>query len=216
MKMPKALRQSNIMSPDPARFVAKLQSILAEPLCLEGNPRYIDLSRDNQVDDDGLHSSLAELPPSDPLIKALTVILQSMERGPFDLTRLGINELLKSYLFRVDETNQENCTHCYLNCIYQLYLFGLLENYPYTDLFWEFLSLCFDTVSKYLIEHKLDRGCQVFLNKVSTMGKWAAQKGLHTSSIQHFLHNMEIWAREEGFSELADSAKNHRFNLETF
>jgi hypothetical protein len=48
------------------------------------------------------------------------------------------------------------------------------------------------------------------------MGKSAAQKGLHTSSIQHFLHNLEIRAREEGFTELADSAKNHRFNLEAF
>lgn len=201
---------------DTAEYVRELKSILSEPLFLEESPGYLDLSGAKSLDREILTSSSAQLPDSDPLTKALGLILTTMEKGPFKLTCLGINELLKAYLIQVSQENEEACTKCFLDCIYEIYLFGLLDTYPYTDLFWEYLSLCFDTVSKYLIDRKFIVGCQVFLIKVSTMGKWAAQKGLHTSSIQHFLHNMEDWARKEGFSELADSAQNHRFNLETF
>lgn len=204
------------MSFDTADFVRELKTVLAKPLCLEGNPEYLDLSLAKSMDKESLTSSSSQLPVSDPLTKALGLILTTMEKGPFKLTCLGINELLKAYLIQVNQENEESSTRCFLDCIYEIYLYALLDTYPYTDLFWEYLSLCFDTISKYLIDRKLIIGCQVFLNKVSIMGKWAAQKGLHTSSIQYFLHNMEDWAREEGFSELADSAQNHRFNLETF
>lgn len=191
-------------------FVEELQKILSQPLSPEDHS-YLDLSAAKEVSLD----MLADVPPADPLTEAVGLILDSMNHGPFELTRLGINELLKSYLSRVSKENERSCTRSYLDCIYQLYLFALLERYPYTDLFWEYLSLCFDTVSRHLVEHKLLVSCQVFLSKVTLMGKWAAQKNLHTNLIQHFLHNMEIWAREEGYLELADSAKNHRFNLET-
>ena len=48
------------------------------------------------------------------------------------------------------------------------------------------------------------------------MGKIAAQKGLHTSSIQEFLHTLELRAQELGYEDLGATAKNHRFNLELF
>lgn len=204
------------MKLDTCSFVKELQSVLSQPLCLEGNPTYLDISITKEITDEDLNKSKENCPITDPLTTALSMVLDTMRWGPFQYTSLGINELLKSYLLQIQDNNQEDCTKCYMSCIYQIYLAGILKEYPYTDLFWEHLSQCFDTVSKYLIQHKLNKGCQVFLNKVSKMGKRAAQKGLHTSSIQHFLHNMEIWAREEGFIELADSAKNHRFNLETF
>lgn len=204
------------MNVDTITFVENLQKVLSQTLCLNENPLYIDLSIHNEITKEMLEQYRGQLPPSDPLTQALALILATMEKGPFELTRLGINELLKSYIFVVQKENEEVCTRSYLNCIYQIYLFGLSEHYPYTDIFWENLILCFDTISRYLINQSLLKASQVFLNKVSTMGKRAAQQGLHTSSIQHSLHNMEIWAREEGFEELADSAKNHRFNLETF
>lgn len=202
------------MTHNTVNFVENLQEILANPLCLRENSSYLDLSCCKDIKEDELYEQARILPKHDPLTEAIALILETMEKGPFELTRLGINELLKSYLIQVQPDNEELCTECYLNCIYQTYLFSLLDIYPYTDLFWEHLSTCFDTISKYLIMNKLNKGCQVFLNKISIMGKLSAQKGLHTSSIQHFLHNMEIWAREEGFSDLADNAKNNRFNLE--
>lgn len=204
-----------MMEYDTALFVWKLQEILDQPLCLD-NPRYLDLSVTKEATKELLQNAANQPPLSDPLIRVLGLILETMTKGPFELTRLGVNELLKSYLSRVQKENEAPCTRCYLDCIYQLYLYSLLEHYPYPDLFWESLSRYFDAVSRYLIENKLADSCEIFLKKVSAMGKFAALKGLPTSSLQHFLHNIEIWAREEGFPELADSARNHRFNLETF
>lgn len=203
------------MEYDPSLFVGKLQEILDQSPCLD-NSRYLDLTRTVETTRELLQNEAKKPPLSDPLIRVLGLILESMDNGPFEMTRLGINELLKSYLVRVNGENEAACTRCYLDCIYQLYLYSLLDSYPYTELFWESLSRCFDPVSRYLIENKLIHSCEVFLIKVSSMGKRAALKGLHTSSIQHYLHNIEIWAREEGFPDLADSARNHRFNLETF
>ncbi len=206
----------DVMTHDTIHFVENLQKILTSPLCLQENSGYLDLSCCKDIKEEELYKQAGNLPQYDPITEALALILETMEKGPFELTRLGINELLKSYLIQVQPDNEEPCTKCYFECIYQTYLFSLLDIYPYTDLFWEYISTCFDTISKYLIMHKLNKGCQVFLDKISIMGKLSAQKGLHTSSIQHFLHNMESWAREEGFDELADNAKNNRFNLEAF
>ena len=68
----------------------------------------------------------------------------------------------------------------------------------------------------FLIEEGFVEGCKMFLSSVATMGKTAAQKGLHTSSIQEFLHTLELRAQELGHQALGAEAKNHRFNLETF
>ncbi|PKM90682.1 MAG: hypothetical protein CVU87_01590 [Firmicutes bacterium HGW-Firmicutes-12] len=197
------------------QFLEDLKKHLVEPLCLSKDNTYVDLATNQRIEFDLLSVDENYLPPNDPLIQVLAIILQTMQEGPFEFTRLGVNELLKSYLRRVNTDNEQSCTLCYLECIYQLSLYGLLENYPYTNFFWDYLCKCFDTISKYLIEYSLVFACQVFLYKVSVMAKDAAQKNLHTSSIQHLLHNIEIWARAEGYYELADDAKNKRFNLET-
>ena len=200
---------------DTALYVEKLREILEQPLGLD-NPLYLDLSAAGEITKDALLKAAQEPPRPDPLIRALGLILETMREGPFELTRLGVNELLKSYLLRIAKENEAACTRCYLDCIYQLYLNSLLPQYPYAALFWESLSRCLDTVGRYLIAHNLACSLEFYLKKVAVMGKHAALKGLHTSSIQHLLHNIETWARREGFPELADSARNQRFNLETF
>lgn len=204
------------MSIDLVQIVAEIQNNLVQYTFSQEQEGYLDISSINKVNEQTLRGAMNKLPPPDPLINALALILTTMQGGPFDFTRLSINELLKSYLYQVTTENQEACTQKYLNCVYEIYLCMIAQGYPFQELLWEYLSQCFNTISKYLIEHRLAEGCQVFLNKVATMGKSAAGQGLHTSSIQHFLHNLEVRAREEGFMELADSARNHRFNLETF
>lgn len=196
------------------QFIKELKSIMTQPLCLSKPPVYLDIAYDKKVSSEMLYSDEYFLPPNDPLIQIQAVILQTMQSGPFEFTRLGINELLKSYLKCVNKENEEPCTRCYFEGIYQLYLFGLLESYPYTELFWEYLNQCFDSVSDFLIKHMLVYACQEFLSKVSLMGKKAAQKNLPTGSLQHSFHKIEIWARTNGFLDLADNAKNYRFNLE--
>lgn len=198
-------------------FVRELQEILAAvPAGQDHAFVYLDISQSCEIDETKLHESMGQLPPGDPLVKALGRVLSTMKEGPFELTRLGINELIKSYLYRVNKENQEPYTHAYLNCIQQIYLTGAAGNYPFIDLLWEYLSRIFHTVSIFLLDRYLVQACRIFLSKVSSMGRSAAQRGLPTSSIQHFLYNMEIRAHEEGFAELARTAKSHRFNLETF
>lgn len=204
------------MSVDLVGFVAEIRSILAQYTFSEEQGDYLEISAVTDFNGWKIPQSLDQLPPPDPLVDALALILDSMRQGPFELTRYGVNELLLSYLSQVNEENQEACTKKYLQCIYQIFLCMNSQDYPFQDLLWEYLSQCFNAISKYLLEHRLADGCQAFLTKVATMGKSAAAQGLHTSSIQHFLHNLEMRAREEGFDELADSAKNYRFNLETF
>jgi len=203
------------MSLDLVQIVSEIQENLAQYTFTQEQEGYLDISLINRVNESTLQEAKHKLPPSDPLVNTLALILATMQGGPFDFTRLSINEFLKSYLCQINEENQEACTQKYLNCVYEIYL-TMLKGYPFQELLWEYLSQCFNTISKYLIEQRLAEGCQVFLNKVATMGKSAAGQGLHTSSIQHFLHNLEVRAREEDFVELADSARNHRFNLETF
>jgi hypothetical protein len=196
------------------QFIEELKKHLVEPLCLSFENAYVDLATIQRINFDILSVDENYLPPHNSLIQVLAIILQTMQDGPFEFTRLGVNELLKSYLRKLSPENEQVCTLCYLECIYQLSLYGLLEHYPYTNLFWDYLSKCLNTISKYLIEQKSVYACQVFLYKVSLMGKDAAQKNLHTGSIQQIFHNIEIWAHSEGYYELADSAKNKRFNLE--
>jgi len=199
-----------------ADYIGEIQRILAPYTFTTEQDGYLDISQINTVNEQTLQEAINQLPPADPLVNVLSMIRSAMLGSPFALTRFGINELLKSYLNQINKENQEACTQKYLDIVFEIYLCMIAPGYPFQELLWEYLSQCFNTISKYLIEHCLVDGCQVFLNKVATMGKSAAGHGLHTSSIQHFLHNLEIRAREEGFLELADSAKNHRFNLETF
>lgn len=205
-----------MMTSDLFGIIQEIQKILeAQPSFKEKQEEYLDISQITRADEEALRTAKGRLPPPDPLVHALAMILETMKNSPFALTRLGINELLKSFLYRVNAENQEACSEKYLSSVYEIFL-SMLKDYPFEELLWEYLSQCFDTISKYLIARRLAKGCQVFLDKVALMGKAAAGHGLHTSSIQHFLHNLEVKAREEGFEELADSAKNHRFNLETF
>lgn len=204
------------MAKDFLSLVADIQNLLAQYTFNDKNNGYLDISDINTVNKDSLQEARNILPADDPLTNALGLILTTMHQGPLVVTKMAINELLKSYLFQINNENQEACTQKYLTCVYEVFLVMITQNYPYQELLWEYLSQCFNTISSYLIKQRLVDGCQAFLDKVAAMGKSAAQHGLHTSTIQHFLHNLEVRAQEQEFTELADSAKNHRFNLETF
>ncbi len=205
------------MNYDTAVFVQNIRQALS-PLVFPSpaeDDSYMDLAAVSAIEEFDPQKACRQVPSPDPLVRALGLLLETMEKGPFDMTCLGINELFKKYLFLVTEENEEKCTQRFFDCIYQLFLTSLLESYPFTGLFWEYLCLTLATVSEYLIEKELIAAGQIFLKTVAIMGRYATQKYLPTCTIQHLMHNMEIWAREEGYLEFADCAKNHRFNLES-
>jgi len=197
-------------------FTKEIQEILAKPLCLPKSGRYLDLAQVSDFTKVHLEESLGILPDEDPIAEATFLIIQSMKEYHLAQTKIGINELLKAYLKLINTEHEEECTDLFADYIFEIYLYSLQKDYPYTDLLWNYLSNCFHIVSQYLLENGYIKGCEIFLQKIAAMGKTAAQKGLHTSSIQHFLHTLELRAKELDYNELAAIAKNHRFNLEIF
>lgn len=197
-------------------FTKEVQSILSRPLCLPRSGKYLDLAQISDFNKICLEESAGFLPEEDPIAEVTFLIIQSMKEFHLAQTKIGINELLKAYLRIITTDHEEECTELFSDYIFEIYLYSLQKNYPYTDLLWNYLSNCFHVVSQYLLEKGYIKGCEIFLQKIATMGKTAAQKGLHTSSIQHFLHTLELRAGELGYTELAAVAKNHRFNLEIF
>ncbi|MGI6225383.1 MAG: hypothetical protein ACOYJ1_03925 [Peptococcales bacterium] len=197
-------------------YTTKIQQILAQPLCLPGANQYLDLAQVTDFNKIPLKEKDNVLPEADPIAEATFLIIQTMQACYLALTKIGINELLKAYLRLITSENQEECTKVFSNYIFEIYLYSLKKDYPYTDLLWKYLSNCFHVISQYLLEEGYVEGCEIFLQDIASMGKLAAQKGLHTSSIQHFLHTLELRAKELNYNELAAVAKNHRFNLEIF
>jgi len=197
-------------------FTRKIHEILSRPFCMPKSSKYLDLAEISDFNKIHLEESISILPDEDPIAEATFLIIQSMKDFHLAQTKIGVNELLKAYLKIIDTEHEEECTEIFSNYIFEIYLYSLQKNYPYTDLLWNYLSNCFHVVSQYLLENGYIKGCEIFLQKIATMGKTAAQKGLHTSSIQHFLHTLELRAKELDYNELAAVAKNHRFNLEIF
>ena len=197
-------------------FVKNLQGLLKNPINFIEDSHYLDLSITKSLCREKLIERKDLFPSHSPLSEAVCLIIHSMQGCNLSKTKMGINELLKVYLFNITNDNQEECTEVFLGFIYEIYLYSLKDDYPYTDLLWGYLSKCFFPIAMFLIEEGYVEGCKIFLSNVATMGKIAAQKGLHTSNIQEFLHTLELRAHELGYEELGGVAKNHRFNLETF
>jgi len=197
-------------------FASTIRELLSQPFCLPKDSNYLDLAQVADFNKIDLEKQIHIPPEPNPIAEATFLIIQSMKECNLAQTKIGANELLKAYLHVINKDHEEECSELFANYLFEIYLYSLQKNYPYTDLLWNYLSNCFHIVSQYLLEAGYVRGCEIFLQQIAAMGKTAAQKGLHTSSIQHFLHTLEFRAGELGYTDLAAAAKNHRFNLEIF
>lgn len=198
-------------------FTNKIQEILFKKnLWLPKSDKYLDLAQVTDFSNLNLEDTKNIPPDEDPIGEATFLIIESMKECHLTITKIGINELLKAFLRLVESKHEKECTELFSEYIFEIFLYSLKNDYPFTDLLWNYLSNCFHVVTQYLLEQGYIEGCQIFLQQIAAMGKAAAQKGLHTSTIQHFLHTLELRARELDYPELAAAAKNHRFNLEIF
>lgn len=197
------------------QFHKNITTILARPINFTLKDAYLDLA-DLSDYKTALHKEEIDTAPLDnPLIDATSLIVKSMKSCHLTHTKLGINELLKSFLCNIDSDNQEKCAEMYSDFLYELFLYCIQDVFPYTDLLWNYLGNCFHTVSLILVEKGYVNACDILLKKISIMGKVAAQKGLHTSNIQHFLYTLEVRASELNYTDIASLAENYRFNLES-
>lgn len=197
-------------------FLKTLQGCFQAPLNIPEENTYLDLSLTKRITAELLTQNKDLLPAQDLIAEGVCLVIETLKDCHLTKAKLGINELLKAYLLNINEENQEKVTEIFLDYLYEIYLYSLKDSFPYTDLLWGYLSQCFFPIAMFLIEEGYIEGCQVFLLKTAYMGKIAAQKGLHTSSIQEFLHTLELRAQELGYEDLGATAKNHRFNLELF
>lgn len=197
-------------------FIKKVQGYFQCPVKTQEEGAYFDLSITKRITKEMLFERKAIGPEQHSVAEGVCLVIRTMQNCHLTKTKLGINELLKAYLLNLDEENQEKSTEIFLGYLYEIYLYSLQDSFPYTDLLWGYLSQCFFPIAMFLMEEGYLVGCQAFLQKVATMGKIAAQKALHTSSTQEFLHTLELRAQELGHEDLGAIAKNHRFNLEIF
>jgi hypothetical protein len=128
-------------------FAGQIQKILSQPLCLAKPSQYLDLAQITDFSHMDLKVKANTLPEPDPIAEATFLIIESMKECHLSQTKIGINELFKAYLNIIDPDQEEKCTKLFAENIFQIYLYSLQKEYPYTDLLWSYLSSCFHVVS---------------------------------------------------------------------
>ena len=177
------------------------------------NKGYLDLSLSTTITEELLQTD--DNFSYNPLAEAYQVIVSALNQRNLDKVKLGVNEILKTYLKIISPDNQETITHEFMDRIKWIFRFSLLQSFPYSNFLWLYICRCLQSVATYLLERAYTTACKVFLEYIAEMGKTAAKEGLRTDILQHFLVMFEISASEKGLEDLAGEAKNHRHNLET-
>jgi len=196
-------------------YLGRIKKLLAnateQTICTD--TQYTDLAHANP--DAKLPELIAgEGLPEDPLSAVTEVILEQIRYARLDKVKLGINELLKSYVLAVNETCDERFTDHYLRQVLLIFKRCLMQDFPYPDEVWNYLGTCLQTVALYLMDRSFFKAAGLVVEYLAHMGKTAARRGLPTASTQSCLRTLENRANELGHAALAAKAKNVRFNLE--
>jgi len=194
-------------------FVEKLRYHLNSVKAPIAENGYLDLGKSKAITEELLHTDNSF--PYNPLAEAYQLIVVALNERNLDKVKLGVNEILKTYLKIISDDNQETVTHEFIERIKLIFRFSLLQSFPYSNFLWLYICRSVQTVATYLLEKSYTSACKIFLEYIADMGKTAAKEGLRTDILQHFLVMFEINASEKGFEDLAGEAKNHRHNLET-
>lgn len=200
-----------------AIFAHKLKSVLRDAGLdtLTGNPDYIDLALIDIRDEADLNNIFDnEAPPVNPLAEFLALTLQQIELGQVDKVKLAINELLKDYLVKVNQENQQILTELYFTRLNQIFVRCMQADFPFHDEVWDYISNCLKSVGLYLFEKDFYVAVKLMMENLARMGRNAAQKGMPTSVTQACLRAMENKALDKERNDIARTAKNLRFNIE--
>lgn len=199
------------------RFIQKLKEILNQVEVPSDKyeityANYLDLGHQTKIPFKKLFQE--EKIPQDMIAEAFSLIIKYMSHNDLDKIKFGLNELLKSYLKKINHDNQKNCTNMFLPRIISVFLCSLLPSFAFRDLLWQYLCRCLQSCGFYLISQQLTEANHIYSDYVAYMGKTAAREGLPTDKIQHFLRMTEVKALESGNDQLAGHVKNLRHNLE--
>ncbi len=202
-------------------FLEKLQRYLSQiEVSSDGDDKntgaaYLDLAERYKLLVEDLTVSEDDTLPFEPLSEAFSLIVSELNRNNLDKGKIGINEILKFYLRKINKSNQEKCTHLFLIRIKYVFVYSLLPSFPFTDMLWQYICKCIQPVGFYLLDKQFAEACLIFSDYIANIGKIAAHEGLPTDKIQHYLRMTETKALEVGLDQLAGHVKNHRHNLES-
>lgn len=206
------------MSETLSSFVQRVKSILAytDIGLLKEDAHYLDLANTDMEKIADINSFIAnEATPVNPLAEVFAITLQQIELGQVDKVKLAINELLKDYLIKLASDNQTLITELYMYRLKQIFKRCMQTDFPFHDEIWDYIGSCIKSVGLYLFEVDYHIAIKLLLETLFHMGRNAAQKGLPTSGTQACLRAIENKAIAKGRSDIALTAKNVRFNMET-
>ncbi|ATW23493.1 hypothetical protein [Candidatus Formimonas warabiya] len=194
-------------------FTATLKEILDDPWDLPETNDYIRLDTIGEVCPDHLLRDNS-LPPADPLVDAFNIIIEQAQNLFVDNITLGMNEILKAYLKKINPGNQSLLTSRVIEYVHLIFLFITKESFPYTEKIWEDMSAMAKPVGICLIRNNLTQASLLFFEFLAGLGKQAARTGLSTGTLQHGFRVWELNARDCSCTEVESLVRNLRQNLE--
>lgn len=198
-------------------FVCKLRRIferIDDPGEVENE--YLDLGLVNECSRELIQESFSAFPNENPLSDAFFEIVTAMKNHQVALAKLGINELLLSYLLRETKENAPGSPsgETHLDYLLLIVLFITQESFPYEHCFFSYLLKCYQPVCSFLLSECNEKQIEAFMEHITSIGKIAAKKQLDTCSIHHLLRNIENHALGKNLKALASKAKDSRHTLE--
>ncbi len=194
-------------------FLARLRGYLAQASFPDDNSGYLDLAA---VKNTALPEHLMSpgIPP-DNLAGFQELIMTEIARCNLDKIKLGINEMLIHFLATIERDREFTLAE---QCLYRLRMIFkrcLLPDFPFQEEIWNYLCSCLRNAGSFLLDREYYLASREIIDSLAGMGRIAALKGLPTANTQSSLRVLENKAREKNQKQLASTAKNARFNLET-
>lgn len=194
-------------------FALHLKEILDESWDFTAGENYIRLDQINEVTKLSLNQDNG-LPGPDPLTNAFNLIILQAQNLYAENIVLGINEIFKTYLKKINQENQKMITHRVMECVKMLFLYVTEDNFPYKEKIWEAISSMAKPLGLYLIKEGYPVAAQTFFDFTAYLGKQASRKGLSTGTLQHAYRISELACRKYSYRELTSLLGNLRQNLE--
>lgn len=178
--------------------------------------KYLDLADSSMVSPADLSASASHsaLPP-DNLAGFQEIIMNQIAGCNIDKIKVGVNELLKHLLTVIAAESEHTLAQHYLYRLRMIFKRCLLSDFPFPEDIWNYICKCLQTAGIFLIDNGFFAASREVIDSLAAMGRIAALKGLPTATTQSALRILENRALEKDEKQLASTAKNARFNLET-
>ena len=194
-------------------FLANIRDALKHSVFDKNSTQYLDLSTiGNQVLKNDLFTAAS---PQDCLISFQTLVMSEISKSNSDKIKIGINELLKHLLAIINREHEHFLSERHLYRLRMIFKRCLMPDFPFPEEIWNYICDCLRSAGSFLVEQEYYIAAREIIDSLAQMGRIAALKGMPTANTQSSLRILENKALEKGQKQLALTAKNARFNLET-